>query len=230
MILVPELSTGLVIAGAYADKLRRTLFAQLRDQMKQGLISGQEIARAAAEINRMLYEIIVNDLKVDKGDVVRIRISYDISGGSIKWITDTLRIEVFRRVPDEEVMEAVRKRISGMKTSIEMEAPRIKGVRSAAFLGSTIDDAYLFLLKDQRDENIGLALVREVDGASDVDAIIIPGGGEKPVRINVKISKPRGELKEEPERLIEALGAGEATPISEDDARRLIQENMKKLI
>ncbi len=230
MILVPELSTGLVIAGAYADKLRRTLFAQLRDQMKQGLISGQEIARAAAEINRMLYEIIVNDLKVDKGDVVRIRISYDISGGSVKWITDTLRIEVFRRVPDEEVIEAVRKRISGLKTSVEVEAPRIKGVRSAAFLGSTIDDAYLFLLKDQRDENIGLALVKEVNGASDVDAIIIPGGEEKPVRINVKISKPRGELKEEPERLIEALGAGKATPISEDDARRLIQENMKKLI
>jgi len=30
-----ELSTGLVIAGAYADKLRRTLFAQLRDLVKK---------------------------------------------------------------------------------------------------------------------------------------------------------------------------------------------------
>jgi hypothetical protein len=72
------LSSGLVIAGAYADKIRRTLFAQLRDYVKKDKEWGQKIAYAAAQLNRLLYTVLVEQLKVDKGDVVRIRIEYDV--------------------------------------------------------------------------------------------------------------------------------------------------------
>lgn len=103
-----ELSTGLIIAGAYADKVRRTLFAQLRDLVKQDKEFAREVARAAAELNIVLYNILVNELKIDKGDVVRARIAYTVEPSKrIKWFYDTLRLEVFRRVPDSDVSHVV---------------------------------------------------------------------------------------------------------------------------
>ncbi len=103
-----KLSSGYVIIGAYADKIRRTLFAQLRDQIKSGELDSKEVARAAAELNRLLYEIFVNRLKVDKGDVTRVRIDYEVEDGRIKWNFDTLEIEVFKRVPSEEITDVVK--------------------------------------------------------------------------------------------------------------------------
>jgi len=106
-----ELSTGLVIAGAYADKLRRTLFAQLRDLVKKNRDFAREVARAAGEMNRLIYIILVEELKSDKGDVVRIRVKYEVDteNWKIKWKYDTLRIEYFKRYPDEEVKKIVEK-------------------------------------------------------------------------------------------------------------------------
>ncbi len=112
---MPQLSTGFVIAGAYADKLRRVLFAQLRDEIKKGNIENRQVAFRAGELNRLLFEILVNKLKIDKGDVVRIRIEYEVKNGDIEWKLDTLRVEAFRRIPDEEVEKAVREVIATAK-------------------------------------------------------------------------------------------------------------------
>ncbi len=110
-IIENELNTGLVIAGAYADKLRRTLFAQLRDYVKKNKEFAREVARAAGEVNRLLYIILVENLKSDKGDAVRIRIKYrfDPREMKIRWEYDTLRIEFFKRQPDEQVNEVAKK-------------------------------------------------------------------------------------------------------------------------
>jgi hypothetical protein len=103
-----ELSTGLIIAGAYADKVRRTLFAQLRDAVKQDKEFAREVARATAELNVVLYNILVEELKISKGDVVRVRINYRVEPGrKITWLYDTLRVEAFKRVPDESVEKVV---------------------------------------------------------------------------------------------------------------------------
>jgi len=112
---MPQLSTGFVIAGAYADKLRRVLFAQLRDEIKKGNIENRQVAYRAGELNRLLFEILVNKLKLDKGDVVRIRVEYDVKDGDIVWKLDTLRVEAFRRIPDEEVEKAVREVVGAAK-------------------------------------------------------------------------------------------------------------------
>ncbi len=92
-----QLTTGLVITGAYADKIRKTLFAQLKDNIKKGEILSQEVARAIAELNRILYHILVEKLKLDKGDVVRVRIEYNIENGKIKWKYENLQIEIFKK-------------------------------------------------------------------------------------------------------------------------------------
>ncbi|MCQ5337359.1 MAG: DUF2258 domain-containing protein [Candidatus Methanomethylicia archaeon] len=92
-----QLTTGLVITGAYADKIRKTLFAQLKDNIKKGEIPSQEVARAIAELNRILYHILVEKLKLDKGDVVRIRIEYNIENNKIKWKYENLQIEIFKK-------------------------------------------------------------------------------------------------------------------------------------
>ncbi len=111
MALVNRLSTGFVITGAYADKIRKTLFAQTREYVKKGLLESKEVARAAGEINRFLFDILVNGLSLDKGDVVRIRIEYSIEEGRIHWHLPSLTIEAFRRIPDSEVMRVVEEAI-----------------------------------------------------------------------------------------------------------------------
>jgi len=105
------LSTGLIIAGAYADKLRRTLFAQLSERVKSGEIDSKEVARAAAEVNQLLFNILVEDLKIDKGDVVRVRVDYNVEDGMIKWDLNTLSLEVFKRISDEEINSVIKKRV-----------------------------------------------------------------------------------------------------------------------
>ena len=80
------LSTGFIIAGAYAGKVRKTLFAQLRDHVKRGEVSAQEVARAA-ELNRALYHILVERLKSDKGDAIKAKIEYDVEDARVVWTT-----------------------------------------------------------------------------------------------------------------------------------------------
>ncbi len=104
---MPTLRSGYIIGGAYADKIRRTLFAQTRDMVKSGELSAQEVARAAGELNRILYEILVDRVKIEKGDVVRINVNYTVEEGKIKWDLETLRIQAWRRMPDEEVNKAI---------------------------------------------------------------------------------------------------------------------------
>ncbi|MEM4848918.1 MAG: DUF2258 domain-containing protein, partial [Ignisphaera sp.] len=61
---MPRLSSGFVIAGAYADKIRRTMFAQMRDYVRKDKEWGQRIALAIAQLNRFLYTILVEQLKI----------------------------------------------------------------------------------------------------------------------------------------------------------------------
>jgi hypothetical protein len=99
--------TGYVIAGAYADKVRRTLFAQTRDLVKSGTLTPQEVARAAGELNRILYEVFVNKLKADKGDVVMVNIEYNIEDNRIVWNYDKLEVRVWRREREDVVARAL---------------------------------------------------------------------------------------------------------------------------
>jgi hypothetical protein len=153
------LSSGLVIAGAYADKIRRTLFAQLRDYLKKDKEWGQKIAYAAAQLNRLVYTVLVEQLKVDKGDVVRVRIEYDIdeSGKNINWKWDTLVIEAFKRVPKDQI-DSIVKQVLVKVSELTVAAVEYSVTR----LGETADGDIVFAVK-LGDKEVGAAIVTPVN-------------------------------------------------------------------
>jgi len=154
---VPTLSSGYVIAGAYAGKIRRTMFAQLREEVRKGSVTSQEIARAVGELNSTLYRILVDRFKVDKGDLVRIKIDYRIEDGKILWDPSKLVIEVFRR--DQQVEAAIKEEggaaLWGEAFGKGIEYQVIK-------LGETLDGDIVYSLK-LGDEEVGAVIATQLD-------------------------------------------------------------------
>jgi hypothetical protein len=151
------LRSGYIIVGAYADKVRRVAFAQLKDSVKEGVLKSSDIAYHVGQLNRVLYKILVEDLKLGKGDVVRISIDYEVRQGSIEWKFDTLKIEAFRRIPDEEVANV----LSKVRTEV-------KAVMEAAIqftmekLGETEDGDVVYVMK-LGDREVGAFIATLVD-------------------------------------------------------------------
>jgi len=79
------------------------------------------VAKASGELNKLLYEILVNKLKLDKGDVVRVMVEYELDNGEVVWNLDTLRIEAFKRMPEEEIKPVIEDAISRMEELEEIE-------------------------------------------------------------------------------------------------------------
>ncbi|AEM38725.1 uncharacterized conserved protein UCP037214 [Pyrolobus fumarii 1A] len=245
-----RLSTGLVIAGAYADKLRRTLFAQLRDLLKQGKIEASEVARAAGEMNRLLYDIIVNKLKLDKGDVVRVRVEYIVEEkdgkAEIKWLYDTLTLEAFRRIPEEEVAKAVKETlgkreevlgspVTGREAEWTGEKPTTYKPREHVEIADVTaigevpeTNEYLYLLQNKKGDSVGLIVAKRLDSGSDIRAILVLD--HKAMEAKLKLDTPPDKLEENKEKVIEALHNAEATAIPNEEAQRIIKEYMEKAV
>lgn len=155
---MPTLSSGLVIAGGYADKIRRTAFALLRNAIKEGVIKSGDVAYWVAQLNKFLYNILVEGLKVDKGDVVRIVVDYEVSPGKIEWKLDTLRIEVFRRVSETEVREA-------LKSWLPKAEAIMTGIveYSIEKLGETEDGDVVLAIR-LRDREVGALVLTPING------------------------------------------------------------------
>lgn len=155
---MPRLSSGYVIAAAYANKIRRTVFAQLRDAIKEGVVKSGEVAYGVAQLNRLLYSILVEGLKVDKRDVVRVIVDYDVAPGKLEWKLDSLRVEVFRRVPDEEVKSVVDSKLA------EAEAIMTGIVEySVERLGETEDGDVVLAIK-LGEREVGALILTPIDG------------------------------------------------------------------
>ncbi len=156
---MPLLSSGLVIAGAYADKIRRTLFAQMRDYVRQDKSWAQKVAYAAAQLNRLLYTVLVEQLKIDKGDVVRVRIEYEVDEATkeIKWKWETLQIEAFRRIPQDQVDTLVKSFI-GKAAEVAMAAVAYDIVK----LGETFDGDVVYSVT-LGEKDVGAAVITPVN-------------------------------------------------------------------
>ncbi|NPA86503.1 MAG: DUF2258 domain-containing protein [Candidatus Diapherotrites archaeon] len=209
MKLINKLSTGLVIAGAYATKVRKTLFAQLKEEVKAGIVSSSEIARAAGELNRILFEILVNRLNIDKGDVVRIRIEYVVEEGKIVWRFNTLEIEAFRRIPDADVREAIQEVLQ-------------KGIPSFTYtikrLGSTPIGDEVFAIYEN-DEEVGILVATPADGE-----VVVRGALRNPPRIIEKTKLTlQGSVEETVSKNIQVLSE-RAKPAADEVVEKVIKE------
>ncbi|MCC6053710.1 MAG: DUF2258 domain-containing protein [Thermosphaera sp.] len=156
---MPTLRSGLIPAALFADKLRRVLFGQLRDYTKKDKEFANRIPYYSALLNRALFTLLVDELKVDKLDVVRITIDYDVDEEhkEVKWKWDTLKVEVFKRVPLESYAET-------LKTFIA-KAPEIAtGVvkYNVEKIGETFDGDQVYAVKTNGKE-VGAAVVVLVD-------------------------------------------------------------------
>ncbi len=90
-----ELSTGIIVAARFADKLRRVALVAFGKMVDKNVV-----LRDVAELNQELYEEIVNKRKIGKLDVIRILVDaeYDEKENRIKF--SNIRIQHF--VPEDE--------------------------------------------------------------------------------------------------------------------------------
>lgn len=61
-----ELNTGVIPSAIYADKLRRTALAIIKN------VPTQIIIRDIAELNKQLYTKLIEEMKIEKGEPIRI--------------------------------------------------------------------------------------------------------------------------------------------------------------
>lgn len=215
---MPRLSSGLVIAGAYADKIRRTIFAQLRDYIRKDREWGQRIAFAVAQLNRVLYTLLVEQLKIDKGDVVRIRIDYEISEGdkNIVWKWDSMVVEAFRRVAQEQV-DSIVKQLVSRAAEVAIAAVSYNLTR----IGETFDGDIVFSVAlDNRD--VGAAIVTPVN---ETLVVLKRGGVVEPTPAifeKIKLEIPVGSSIEDVLRNVLATVVQSARHVGIDEAIKMI--------
>ncbi|MCX8203166.1 MAG: DUF2258 domain-containing protein, partial [Nitrososphaeria archaeon] len=75
--------------------------------VQTGQLDSEEVARAAGVINALLYEVIVERVKLRKNDVVRVTVNYRLRDRTLEWDMDSLQLELYRRVDAEEVKSAL---------------------------------------------------------------------------------------------------------------------------
>ncbi len=243
-----RLSTGLVIAGAYADKVRRTLFAQA----KQAGIEPREVVRASAELNRLLFEILVNKLGIDKGDAVRVRIEYTVDNGRVVWDYNTLEIEAFKRLNDEEIKKIIaesikkkedifsqpvseeEKEMVGAEAEAVREAHELKkqimdiDIQKILLIGKNKESENIFIVKDSRSETIGVIVAKEEGSGTKTTAVIVEEG-KGPLYIENIFY---GDIKklEDPEIIKQVLSGGKRKEISKEEAKQIIKSKLEGLI
>jgi len=225
MIAMPRLSSGLVIAGAYADKIRRTLFAQMRDHVKQDKAWAQKVAYASAQLSRFLYIILVEQLKTDKGDVVRVRIDYEIdeSAKEIKWKWDTLQLEVFRRVSQEQVDSIVKEYVA--KAS-ELSVTAV--AYSLVKIGETFDGDIIYNVT-LAEKEVGAVIVTPVNDTLvvlKIGAVIEPSPA---VFEKAKLELQHGQSLEDSIKNFLSTVIQTAKHVSYDEAVRVINSIREKI-
>lgn len=164
------LNTGFIIAGGYADKVRKTLFAQLRNQIKDGSIQSQDVAKAVGELNRILFILLVEKLKIERGDVVRIRVDYEIKDREIAWNYNTLKLEVCRRIPDDEVEKVVKEEMPKILAAPPEEVKKPEVYTIEKISTTSLGDNIYRVLSNSMD--VGLILVSKIDEGILVKGVI----------------------------------------------------------
>ncbi|MEM2005279.1 MAG: DUF2258 domain-containing protein [Zestosphaera sp.] len=212
---MPTMRSGLVMAGGFAYKVRKVVFAQLAEDLKEKRLDNKAVAFSVAQLNRFLFTLLVDRLKVDKRDVVRISIDYEVSDGRVVWKFDTLRVEVFRRVLEEEVSKVL--------TELVPEAEKIMAAPLEyipEYVGETSDGDRIYALKIGEQE-VGLVEVLPIDEEFlyiKVGALTVP----EPTRIE-KVKIPlEGRTPEDALRATAGELVGRGRPVSAEEVDSIV--------
>jgi len=172
------------------------------------------VARASRDLNMLLYNILVEKLAVKKGDVVRIRVGYVLEDGEIKWDYDSLRIEVYRRVGEEEVKKVLKETLRKAEEVIERKLT----VRE---VGKTPIGDLVYSVK-LGDAEVGLLEVTSLD-----NEILVRGALTSPEPVIIE----RAKLKLEGGKLVEVIEEKlrEISELGRRVEREEAEEALKKL-
>ncbi|MEM2020667.1 MAG: DUF2258 domain-containing protein [Zestosphaera sp.] len=147
---MPIMRSGLITAGRFAYKVRRVIFAQLAGDLREKRIENKAVAFHVAQLNKFLYFLLVDRLKVNKSDAVRLSIEYEVSEGKILWRFDTLRVEVFRRMPNEEINTVVTELVPEAEKIISAPVEYV-----VEYMGETSDGDHIYVLRvNGREEGV----------------------------------------------------------------------------
>lgn len=89
-----EVKTGPVRLSGYALKLRRVFNATFRDKYKSGELDPGAINQDVSELNRKIYEALVQKFEIPKEAIVNIVVDYEISSDKHLKIND-ITIEIY---------------------------------------------------------------------------------------------------------------------------------------
>ncbi|MCD6523529.1 MAG: DUF2258 domain-containing protein [Thermococcus sp.] len=146
-----KLSTGYVRASGYAHKVRRVLFALTR-----GKVDPKEVIRAAGELNQRIFERLL-ELKVDKADVVRITVPFEIEDGRIVWDYENLKIEVYKKGEEERLAKALEE-VEERERELDQ---RIREIEETALRLKEIAEELLEKIERLKEEHTSLKLKAE---------------------------------------------------------------------
>ncbi len=117
-----ELSTGLIIAARYADKLRRVALVAFSKVAPKDVI-----VRDVSELNKQLYHKIVEEMRLGKLDVIRILVDaeYDEQANKLnftnvriaRYITEEECENKYKGIVEEN--EMLKKEISELKQKLQ---------------------------------------------------------------------------------------------------------------
>lgn len=113
-----ELRTGIIPAARFADKIRRVALATFK-----GYVPRDIIIRDVAEFNRKLYDIIVNEMKCSKGDLVRVTVDVVYDEENRRLVFGEPIIDRF--IPEKEV-KAYEERVRAIETEYKRRVEELE--------------------------------------------------------------------------------------------------------
>ena len=119
-----QISTGVIIAARYADKLRRVALVALGK-----LVPKEVIIRDIAELNKELYHEIVEKRKLGKLDLIRITVTLHYDEQNQKLVFDEVKLSTF--VDYEKCKEGYEKEIESLRKEVESLKSENEGLKAA---------------------------------------------------------------------------------------------------
>lgn len=120
-----ELRTGIIPAARFADKIRRVALAAFK-----GYVPREVIIRDVAEFNKELFDIIVNRMKCEKGDLIRVIVDVTYDEESQKLMFGEPRIERF--IPESQVRAEYEEKIRELEEERERLSRELEEERARA--------------------------------------------------------------------------------------------------